>query len=234
MQVPGSDFSLHRFPKDLALRKKWFNGLCLQEGDVNAESRVCSFHFRDGDVKNIPSLSIGPHSGTGPQKLSVRTECCAARPIVCARGTSKRPKQAFRAPTSTLTSFTSSRQPLIASPTESLIGSSDADAGSDVSVMLSEFSESGSYETHSFDNEPGPSHNSAQIEVVIHAALAAQVEALTADNTELKRKVQSGQRAPFGIELIMHNDTLVSHYTGFPSYDIFLAFFTFLGPAVNY
>ena len=64
MQVPGSDFSLHRFPKDLALRKKWFNGLCLQEGDVNAESRVCSFHFRDGDVKNIPSLSIGPHFGT--------------------------------------------------------------------------------------------------------------------------------------------------------------------------
>ena len=31
----------------------------------------------------------------------------------------------------------------------------------------------------------------------------------------------------------MHNDTSVSHYTGFPSYDIFLAFFTFLGPAVN-
>ena len=94
--------------------------------------------------------------------------------------TPKRPKQTFKAPTSTPSSST---QPLLVSPTESLIESSDA--GTDVSVMLSEFSESASYETRTFDNEPGSSRQSAEIEVVMHAALAAQVEAVTAENTEL-------------------------------------------------
>ena len=36
----------------------------------------------------------------------------------------------------------------------------------------------------------------------------------------------------FGIDDIAGNDKLVSLYTGFPSYDILLAFFEFLGPAV--
>lgn len=91
------------------------------------------FSFRHGDVKNIPSLSIGPRFGTRPQKSSVRTKRCAASLSV--HSTPKQPKQTFKAPTSTPSSST---QPLLVSPTESLIESSDA--GSDVSVMLSEFS----------------------------------------------------------------------------------------------
>ena len=31
----------------------------------------------------------------------------------------------------------------------------------------------------------------------------------------------------------MHNDSLVKMYTGFPSYELLVAFFDFLGPAVN-
>ena len=40
------------------------------------------------------------------------------------------------------------------------------------------------------------------------------------------------QISVFGIDRIAGNDKLVSLYTGFPSYDILLAFFEFLGPAV--
>ena len=40
------------------------------------------------------------------------------------------------------------------------------------------------------------------------------------------------QKSVFGINRIAGNDKLVSLYTGFPSYDILLAFFEFLGPVV--
>ena len=55
---------------------------------------------------------------------------------------------------------------------------SEGDVSSDVSVV---FSESASYETRLFDSELATSSKSAEIEVVIHTALVAQVESVTAE-----------------------------------------------------
>ena len=41
------------------------------------------------------------------------------------------------------------------------------------------------------------------------------------------------QHVHFRLEDIIHNDGLVRFYTGFPSYEIILAVFDFLGPAAH-
>ena len=49
----------------------------------------------------------------------------------------------------------------------------------------------------------------------------------------LKSSATKQKAVHFGIDQIKHDDHLVAFYTGFSSYRIFLAFFIFLGPAVN-
>ena len=65
--------------------------------------------------------------------------------------------------------------------------------------------------------------------ITVNAALMAKIEMLESENAALKQK----DKAPFRLEDVMHNDSLVKMYTGFPSYELLVAFFDFLGPAVN-
>ena len=80
MKSADCKITLHRFPKKLKIRKKWLDGLELAESDVTVESRVCSMHFRDGDVKTIPSIHIGvkfadaTHSDTARSKRHLSCE----------------------------------------------------------------------------------------------------------------------------------------------------------------
>lgn len=71
-------------------------------------------------------------------------------------------------------------------------------------------------------------------EVVVNTALLARIEALESQNCVLTEKLQVAveHKSVFGIDNIAGNDKLVNLYTGFPSDDILLAFFEFLGPAV--
>ena len=55
---------------------------------------------------------------------------------------------------------------------------------------------------------------------------------MEAENATLKKR-SSSEGGHFGINSIKHDDRLVSFYTGFSSFAIFLAFFEFLGPVVN-
>ena len=52
-------------------------------------------------------------------------------------------------------------------------------------------------------------------------------------NTWKLRFDNSGKCTHFRLEDIMDDDAMVRFYTGFPSYEIFLAVLDFLGPAVN-
>ena len=56
---------------------------------------------------------------------------------------------------------------------------------------------------------------------------------LESENIALKHKIDATEKAPFRLKDIMHDDHLVKMYTGFPSYELLIAFFYFLGPAVN-
>ena len=68
--------------------------------------------------------------------------------------------------------------------------------------------------------------------VVVSSALLAKIESLEAENKCLKKKLSTKQQ-PFRIEDIAHDDKKIHFYAGFRSYEILVAFFEFLGPAVD-
>lgn len=73
----------------------------------------------------------------------------------------------------------------------------------------------------------------AGLQVTVNVALVSQIEMLKGENQKLKAQLQSSKQAPFSIESIAHDNSLVTLYTGLPSYEIFLYLFELLGSAVN-
>ena len=67
---------------------------------------------------------------------------------------------------------------------------------------------------------------------LVHAALTARIEFLEAQNKSLTQQLAT-PKVLFRLANIKHNDILVRFYTGFPSYEILLFFYEFLGPAVH-
>ena len=74
----------------------------------------------------------------------------------------------------------------------------------------------------------GPSNT----EVLVNKALLARIESLETENHLLKSN-QAKPPTKFCLEQIKNDDKLFTLYTGLGSYEIFLVFFKFLGPAVN-
>ena len=73
-------------------------------------------------------------------------------------------------------------------------------------------------------------------EVMVNTALLARIELLEAENEKLIKEIhhsKSIKREPFSIKHIACNNALTKSYTGFPSYEVFLAFYDFLGPSVD-
>ena len=79
---------------------------------------------------------------------------------------------------------------------------------------------------------PGPSGLLPNECHLINQALLAHIEVLEEENklSDLK----NSDKQPFCIEQIQHDDKLVQFYTGLSSFDLFLAFFQLLGPAVDH
>ena len=81
------------------------------------------------------------------------------------------------------------------------------------------------------DNGSTAQASSAADQPLVTTALLARIEFLEAECSRLQNSASKILR--FGIDQIKHDDCLVSFYTGFPSFAIFLAFFQFLGPVVD-
>lgn len=74
----------------------------------------------------------------------------------------------------------------------------------------------------------GPSNT----EVLVNKALLDRIESLELQNHLLKSN-QAKSSTKLCLDQIKNDDKLFNFYTGFVSYEIFLAFFEFLGPAAN-
>ena len=70
---------------------------------------------------------------------------------------------------------------------------------------------------------------------LLSAALLAKIDVVEAENRQLKNELsaRASQHRGFTVEDIAANDDLVKLYTGFASYEVLLAFYEFLGPAVD-
>ena len=71
-----------------------------------------------------------------------------------------------------------------------------------------------------------------EVQVTVDAALSAQIQMLKAKVAKLQAEVDEARQAPFRVESL-HMMTLMSFYTGLPSYDVLLSLYKFLGPAVD-
>lgn len=58
-QAKDPTVSFHRFSRYPALRSAWLDVFELQESDLKPSSRVCSRHFPEGDIKKMPSMTVG-------------------------------------------------------------------------------------------------------------------------------------------------------------------------------
>ena len=58
-QVKDPGVSFHRFPRDPVVGSAWLEAFQLLVTSLKPSTRVCSRHFHDDDVKDVPSMSVG-------------------------------------------------------------------------------------------------------------------------------------------------------------------------------
>ena len=84
--------------------------------------------------------------------------------------------------------------------------------------------------------DDGPNTATSSAQHLVETALLTRIEFLEARLAKMEnndKKSTDHKKSPFSVEHIKHDDHLVSFYTGFPSFAIFLEFYQFLGPAVD-
>lgn len=243
-KATDTSISLYRIPKEPELRKRWLDSLGLSEDRVTADSRVCSKHFRDGNPKNVPSVHIGERFSDRPTCETPRGKRRASREVAKQQLEQHAKRRCIRTHhsvspsallSSTPTPATSpSPSPLspplqrISSPASphfltsspvphsvSVRSSRDCSETSSLSLFLSE------------EDSPSVSplrlQSQSEVQVTVDAALSAQIQMLKAQVAKLQVEVNEARQAPFRVEHIAHDDSLISLYTGLPSYDVLLS-----------
>ena len=228
--------SYHRFPTNQAKRSQWLRVFQLDPEVVKPHTRVCSRHFKNGDPINDPQANIGRRFASPIKKGSDRT----TRAIERQRTKRNLEVQSLlTASNSASESSTSSSRVLCSSNTSDdhlpAVTESPAEAMErDEEPMTALVGEQllGDYQVIDLpDNGSTAQASSAADQPLVTTALLARIEFLEAECSRLQNSASKILR--FGIDQIKHDDCMVSFYTGFPSFAIFLAFFQFLGPVVD-
>ena len=215
---------MHRFPplSNPQKRQHWLSALNLKSEDFKNHHCVCSRHFRNGDSSNPPSLNLGK-SFRSPKKM------------LTPRGfrANKRRKLSMSPPTVSTTPSPAASvvsTPLSSDVTDDdLIPEREQMTTSEGEPLISDFSIHELPDTSRQQINP-PSDESS---VIVNKALLARIEFLEAELKECRSKLQKQEPCYFCIDNIASNDSLISFYTGFPSHEVFLCFFEFLGPSVH-
>ena len=73
--------SYHRSPANPVKRALWLKEFKLSEDQLKSHSRICSRHFRGGDPRNGPEVSIGKRFASPMKKDAPRTKRANLRQI---------------------------------------------------------------------------------------------------------------------------------------------------------
>ena len=225
-KFPGLTY--HRFPANPERRAKWLSIFHISEAELKPHTRVCCHRFPDGDAQKDPEISLGKRFASLIKKGAPKTKIANRRQqekdfretCFVSKNRSVTPATESISPPPPPPSPPLVQPPLVAFVVEQL----DCD-----------------YQVHELPCDPTTSTTlldvtSAQSQEdsnLVISVITARIEALEAENASLKSSATKQKAVHFGIDQIKHDDRLVAFYTGFSYYRIFLAFFLFLGPAVN-
>ena len=227
--------SLHRFPRKESKRGRWLEALDLVEEDLKDFHRVCSRHFPDGDATKDPQLNLGKRFASPKKRWTSRAKRAQKR----TRLFNQRPE---------------SSSSCSVTPASQKENGSEASESVTPPVMVARIGEQldTSFQVHELPTDDSISVSSASAStlspfssvskgnsnsdtsVLVSKALLSRIEYLEAKNKSLKsKKSPTVGNAPFRVECIANDDKLIKLYTGFTTYSVFVAFFSFLGPSVN-
>eukprot|EP00731_Ephydatia_muelleri_P000826 Em0001g826a len=205
---------MHRIPVEKSRRARWIRSLRLVEKDIKAYHRVCSRHFPlDGQSDSLDLYPVGfsadvnviPEGSSGQDSLGVRSPSEMEVPVHAVT---------CSVATSTVAAASS-------------VCSSQATTNQ----MVSEVDE------HLILDIPiDDSATNSSLSSTVSCSDTARIELLQGEILMLSRKLKTIEElktAVFTIDCIANDDNLIRFYTGFTSYDTFVAFFEFLGPSVT-
>lgn len=239
----GEKVGFFSIPTDTSLRAQWLHAIRRDTGKhftITDSTKVCSLHFKNQHLKK--SLGIGRLSyvdGAVPSVFEWKRSSPRKRPPPTPRGNSasiQNKKQNKRKAGSARTSLDMS----------AIAGPSSESLSIDATDSLNEFSlesnsEAESSETVTTDNQLSYDDlrkKLAKMEQLLeesrtkNAKLEAEVEKVRTHAFKISEKCANLEKRIFTVDNFT-SDEDITFYTGFPSYDVFMATYNYLNPGQN-
>ena len=255
--------TFHRFPTNPDTRKQWLKALEICEENVCNSSRVCSRHFPFGIPTTVPSVCIGEKLGPANpstdraqrrhlRELQVKQHCppssikkprssqadlpLSGIPLGSADDETSIASAAVHDSLNMETTANMSEQcnPLSATTVDALPCNPTTTVNALPCNPTTTVNALPCNPTTTVNALPCNPSSSVDPEATI-CLLQAEIQRLQVENDTLRQEyaVKEKKPRPLRIEEVQDNDDLIHLYTGFLNFQLLLAFFNFLGPAVN-
>ena len=239
----GEKVGFFSIPTDTSLRAQWLHAIRRDTGKhftITDSTKVCSLHFKNEHLKK--SLGIGRLSyvdGAVPSVFEWKRSSPRKRPPPTPRGNSasiQNKKQNKRKAGSARTSLDMSA---VAGPSSESLSIDATDSLNEFSLASN--SEAESSETVTTDNQLSYDDlrkKLAKMEQLLeesrtkNAKLEAEVEKVRTHAFKISEKCANLEKGIFTVDNFT-SDEDITFYTGFPSYDVFMATYNYLNPGQN-
>ena len=239
----GEKVGFFSIPTDTSLRAQWLHAIRRDTGKhftITDSTKVCSLHFKNEHLKK--SLGIGRLSyvdGAVPSVFEWKRSSPRKRPPPTPRGNSaliQNKKQNKRKAGSARTSLDMSA---VAGPSSESLSIDATDSLNKFSLASN--SEAESSETVTTDNQLSYDDlrkKLAKMEQLLeesrtkNAKLEAEVEKVRTHAFKISEKCANLEKRIFTVDNFT-SDEDITFYTGFPSYDVFMATYNYLNPGQN-
>lgn len=211
MSTSGEKISYFTFPKDKVLKRQWIHAIRREEGPefkILSSTKVCSLHFKTTDLKkSLNGIITLKSKGVVPSKFSWTSEKSKRKsPRKIQTTESTKPATNILQPEATTSDCADDI-------TETILENSEEDINSLKEKILS----------------LERNLNTAQERV---NDLEKENKALRAEVKRLEGQKKSSESRVFTVEHFKSKED-ICYYTGFPSYETFLAVYSFLDPGEN-
>lgn len=239
----GEKIGFFSIPTDTSLRAQWLHAIRRDTGKhltITDSTKVCSLHFKNEHLKK--SLVIGRLSYVDravPSVFEWKRSSPRKRPPLTSRGNSasiQNKKQNKRKAGSARTSLDMSA---VAGPSSESLTIDATDSLNEFSLASN--SEAESSKTVTTDNQLSyddlrkklaKMEQSLEESRTKNAKLEAEVEKVRTHAFKISEKCANLEKGIFTVDNFT-SDEDITFYTGFPSYDVFMATYNYLNPGQN-